>query len=261
MTLHVERHGPPDAPTVLLLHGGGTAGWSWQDQLPALRRAGYRVLVPDLPGHGQSPGPFHMEDAAAQVARLLREEGGSARVVGFSLGAQLGLQLLADHPELFVSALLTGTLAAPMPGGGVMLSGPLRTLLAWYWPQRTARLPLWLNRLTLELPARLGPQLAEDARRMSLDGHLQMTRANLTFRPPGQLAHLQVPVLVLAGARELPIIRRSARQLERLLPHGQARLVPGMLHTWPLSHPQRFNRILLTWLQRGRVASGLRPVN
>lgn len=51
--MHHETSGPPGATPLLLLHGGGVAGWMWEP-LRAHLDPVRRVIVPDLPGHGRS---------------------------------------------------------------------------------------------------------------------------------------------------------------------------------------------------------------
>ena len=59
-----------------------------------------------------------MAGAATAVAELIRSRVGTGRVhvVGFSLGAQVGVQLLATAPELVDRAVLCGTIINAMPG-------------------------------------------------------------------------------------------------------------------------------------------------
>ena len=108
MALYVDEHGPADAPTIVFLHGGGGAGWMWTPQVEALSSE-FHLLVPDLPEQGRSTdgGQFTMASAAAQVADLVRTQshGGRAHVVGLSEGAQVAVQLLADAPEVVLSAI------------------------------------------------------------------------------------------------------------------------------------------------------------
>jgi pimeloyl-ACP methyl ester carboxylesterase len=258
MNLHVERIGPPDAPRVLLLHGGGLSSWSWQEQLPALH--GCRALIPDLPGHGQSPGPLRLMGAARQLADLLEEEGGAARVVGLSLGSQLALTLLEQSPELLLGALLSGTLALPIPGG-VWLSGtPNRLLTQVVWPIRNARLFLEANRRELEVPARHAQALAADTRNLSQETYLDIMRENMAFRPGPSLAHCLVPVTLLVGSREAGVLKRSAQSLTQLLPLARAYTVPGVNHLWPLSHPEKFNAVLKAWLAGEELPGWLEPL-
>lgn len=68
---------------MLLLHGGGVAGWMWEPLRTHLGE-GVRVIVP-MPGHGCRPGRDlcpHGDDHG--LARVLEQEGRTATIVGFS---------------------------------------------------------------------------------------------------------------------------------------------------------------------------------
>ena len=54
LRMHVVEAGPPDGPPVLVLHGWPQHWYQWRHQIPALADAGYRVIVPDLRGFGQT---------------------------------------------------------------------------------------------------------------------------------------------------------------------------------------------------------------
>ena len=84
----------------------------WQPQVERL--ADYHLLIPDLPGHGDSTGIrlTSIADAANRIAELIREQahGGKAHVVGLSLGAQVAVYLLAQSPELVDHAVISSAL-------------------------------------------------------------------------------------------------------------------------------------------------------
>jgi pimeloyl-ACP methyl ester carboxylesterase len=99
--LYFRESGAAAAPTIVFLHGGGASGWTW---LPAVERLSeYHALVPDLPeqGRSQDSGPLSIPRAARLVADLIRERahGGKVHLVGLSLGAQIGVELLATSPD------------------------------------------------------------------------------------------------------------------------------------------------------------------
>lgn len=99
-----DAHGPEGAPPVLLLHGLSGARSSWGAVVAALD--GYRLLVPDLRGHGDSPrapdpSAYRVEHYTADVVDLLeRVVGGPSFVVGHSLGGLIAAQLCHDRPDL-----------------------------------------------------------------------------------------------------------------------------------------------------------------
>ena len=116
----VAELGLRGAETVVFVHGGGIAGWSWRPQLPAF--GDYHCLVPDLPGHGRSlgAGVCTVERGAEVVAELIRTcaTGSKAHVVGLSLGGQIAVQLLATLPEVVESAVISGTNVHPVGWAG-----------------------------------------------------------------------------------------------------------------------------------------------
>ena len=114
--MKVSEYGPEDAPVVLLLHGGGVAGWMW-DSLQKVLEEKYKVIVPDLPGHGaSSKNPYLSHDqTVAELQKVLAERGSNAvAVIGFSLGAQLAIALAAAEPGLVGKVMLISAQAKPM---------------------------------------------------------------------------------------------------------------------------------------------------
>ncbi|MFF9349337.1 alpha/beta fold hydrolase [Streptomyces sp. NPDC014734] len=108
---------PADAPPVLLLHGFGSDGnrdWVETGIVGALTDAGRAVIVPDLPGHGDSPAPSAAAGAdapslAATLLAALDEAGAEAfDAVGYSLGARLLWELADAAPGRVRRAVLGG---------------------------------------------------------------------------------------------------------------------------------------------------------
>ena len=105
-TLHYYEGGEyegGEGKTVVLLHGSGSQAGDWYGVMPALRRR-YHVLVPDLPGHGESgpaEGALPVGDLADSLGALLdaRSPGRPAILVGNSLGGWVSLLYASRHPE------------------------------------------------------------------------------------------------------------------------------------------------------------------
>lgn len=91
-----------EGPALLLVHGYGGAAWNFAELAPRL--PGRRLLIPDLPGHGGSPGLPAAPTLAgfADVLAALCEAEGVAEVdvVGHSLGGVVGLRLAERRPQL-----------------------------------------------------------------------------------------------------------------------------------------------------------------
>lgn len=92
--------GPADGFPLVFLHAGGMTRKMWQPQIEAFADK-YRVMVPDLPGHGtQARTPFHLHEAAREVANMISWEAeGPAIVVGLELGGYVAMTLVQQYPE------------------------------------------------------------------------------------------------------------------------------------------------------------------
>jgi pimeloyl-ACP methyl ester carboxylesterase len=99
ITLRVAESGDGDAPPVVLLHGWGASLYMYRFPLDRLARAGYRVIAPDLRGHGLSEKPrtagsYTLDAYLDDVIALLDALGVSqAALVGQSMGGAIALHM------------------------------------------------------------------------------------------------------------------------------------------------------------------------
>ncbi|WP_367615312.1 alpha/beta fold hydrolase [Pseudomonas triticicola] len=108
--LHYEEYGH-GAP-LLLVHGLGSSTLDWEMQIPALA-AHYRVIVPDIRGHGRSDKPRERYSIAAFSADLLalieHLRLGPVHYVGLSMGGMIGFQLAVDQPQVLKSLTIVNS--------------------------------------------------------------------------------------------------------------------------------------------------------
>jgi len=110
--LNIVRHsGPSDLPALLIVHGlfGSARNWG----AIAKRLSDSREVVSvDMRNHGDSPwAESHgYDDLAADLAELLRAEGGRLDVLGHSMGGKAAMMTALQHPEL-VNRLLVADIA------------------------------------------------------------------------------------------------------------------------------------------------------
>jgi pimeloyl-ACP methyl ester carboxylesterase len=111
-----------DGPlSVVLVHGWMTSGAVYDAFLEALDTTGFRVIVPDLRGTGESERPatgHTIETYAAEVLAVADAAGASSFViVGHSMGGQIAAYLAATAPERVRGAALL----CPVPPSGIAL--------------------------------------------------------------------------------------------------------------------------------------------
>jgi pimeloyl-ACP methyl ester carboxylesterase len=115
LDLHGERVAYVDegrGEVLLLLHGMAGSSQTWRSVIKPLSRQ-FRVIAPDLPGHGESTKPrsdYSLGAFAVLLRDLLDELGVSrATIVGHSLGGGVAMQLLYQHPDYAQRLILIGS--------------------------------------------------------------------------------------------------------------------------------------------------------
>ncbi|MFD1214103.1 alpha/beta fold hydrolase [Arthrobacter sp. GCM10027362] len=230
----------------MFLHGGGVAGWMWQRQVEYFG-ATHQVVVPDLPGHGRSgaAGFTTIAAAADRMAGLIRDLGPARRVgvVGFSLGAQIAVDLASRHQGIVDSAVLVSALVLPLPAA--RLAGPLLRSAA---PLRNRR---WFARLqarSMFIPPGMFGDYVRSSGQVSAHSLGNILRENAAYRIPAGWRTSTARTLILAGRQERRVMRRSAAALHAGLPGSELRVLPGCGHGIPLQEPDAFNAITAEWI-------------
>ncbi|MGC1239402.1 MAG: alpha/beta hydrolase [Acidimicrobiales bacterium] len=117
MQLHIREEGSGDR-TAVLIHGATGDGGTWFDTAPNLVSLGYRVLMPDLRGHGESPRAesYDLEEYAGDLVESLPR--GVEIILGHSLGGRV-LSLAIDRllPDRAIYLDPGWTLPATVPEG------------------------------------------------------------------------------------------------------------------------------------------------
>ncbi len=238
---HVQVAG--DGPALLLLHGTGGASHSWRGLWPLLAPR-FRLIAPDLPGHGFSQAlPRPTIDAMARsVAALVRAlDARPAAIIGHSAGAAIALSLVTDDPDPEIAVVGIGAALRPLspaqqllvPGiAGLMRLNPFLVpgfTLAASLPGRTRR---FLERAT-------GSAIdAEGARLYGLlfgcPGHVEAALAMMASWDLVPLARrlpsIANPVLLVHGRRDRAIAPEVTTEAARRLARGRAVLLDALGH-------------------------------
>jgi pimeloyl-ACP methyl ester carboxylesterase len=235
--MHVETWGRDGAQHVLLLHGGGVAGWMWEPTREHLG-AGYALIVPDLPGHDRSAGePYRSHDRAVEQLITLLEGRGAVPVpvVGFSLGAQLAVLLAARRPDLVDRVAVVSAQALPLPAAGPTLAvlGATAGLARREWFAR-------LQAKELFIPPTLIDDYLRTSALITRQTLLAAVGDNIRFTVPPGWAGFPGRALLLAGANERRLMVASAHELHRVRPGSELEIVEGCGHGIPLQRPAWF---------------------
>jgi pimeloyl-ACP methyl ester carboxylesterase len=231
--IHVRAAGEAHAgrePTIVLLHGWVIAG-EYLERAASRLGASRHVLVPDLPGMGQSDRPWRpatVGDLAEGVLAWLDAEG-IERVVlaGHSFGAQVAVKIAMRQPDRIARLVLVSP----------TVDAARRTVRS-----QSARLAL---EALLDRSPRLVAWWLRDLGRHGLERAARTLRQAIGDRPEDSLPFIHVPTLVVRGALDPLVSRRWAREVATLLPDAEYAEVPGATHALPYAAADRFAELLL----------------
>jgi len=249
---HVQAFdGPsPDAPVALLLHGTGASTHSWRDLAPRLATR-FRVLAPDLPGHGFTTTPpargMTLPGMARTLAALLAACGAPAAIiVGHSAGAAVAARMSLDG--LVAPRALVGLNGAYLPLRGLAgrLFSPAARLAA-----APGFVPTLLSRIasspaTLDRMLRGTGSSVDEAGR---DGYARLVRspahvagalgmmANWDLQPLERDLHrLPCSLLMIVGAHDKTVSPSEAQRVLRRVAGARLETMPALGH---LAHEER----------------------
>ncbi|WP_301109151.1 alpha/beta hydrolase [Sporosarcina sp.] len=252
MNRYYKEYGNTEGEILLFIHGGGVDAWMWEQQIPNFNE--YHVLVPTLQGHGARSGDsrFSIHENAAELLELLaqKEQGKPVHIVGFSIGAQICLEMIRLSPNLIHSAMINSALAKPM-----------NYAVPFIKPMISLTYPLIQNRQFARLQAR---QLYVDGeyfeqyytatKKMNSRILTEMLQENLSFSLPVNLESSTTRLLASVGTKETRQVKDSALRLAQLS-NCQSILISDMGHGFPVAQPDMFNRMLSQWIQDNIHAS------
>lgn len=113
--LAYQEDGDKNAPLIVFLHGGGVSSWMWDEQIQYF--SNFHCITIDLPEQGASKYTenFAIPLSAEKVNEIIEKKANGKKVivVGFSLGAQIIIQMLSINSELIDCAFINGTLVRP----------------------------------------------------------------------------------------------------------------------------------------------------
>ncbi len=240
--LHIERQGPENAPTVVLLHHGLGSVRAWKEQIPALLQAGYQVMAYDRWGYGGSEArpaldlPTFATDVEDLHAMLIEYDISQAALVGHSDGGTIALYFAAQHPALVGCVV---TVAAHIHLEPKMEPAFLDINRSFQTDERF----------------RLGLRHAHGDKYEGVfhnwfDGWHRYEF--LTWDMCPILSRIHCPVFVIQGEQDEHATPQHAKDITEAISGAELWIVPSVGHMLPQEHADLFNPRLLQYLDRHR---------
>ncbi|MDH6220722.1 alpha/beta fold hydrolase [Streptomyces pseudovenezuelae] len=243
---------------VVLVHPGYVDHRIFDDQIPALVSAGYRVIAPDVRGHGCSANaskPFRWADDLGALLRHL--DGGPAVLVGACMGAAVVTDTVLEHPELVRAVVVAGggtsvfehtdpwTLERAAESARLVAAGDLTG-----WIETFAKNVAGPHRSVADID----PELVRRMREMAAHTVAKHTVGETNWYVPldapwSRVPKIDVPVLAVHGALDADDGIDMAERFARTVPNGRSVTIEDAGHFPNLERPDAFNAALLDFLR------------
>lgn len=224
--LHYVEQGMGDP--LLLLHGNGEDGSYFVHQIEEFSKD-RRVIALDTRGHGKSPrgsAPFTISQFADDLLAFLDQQGlAQTDILGFSDGGNIALTFALRHPGRVRRLVLNG---ANLDPGGV--------------------------KPAVQLPIVLGYRIASLSRQPKARANAELLGL-MVKEPhiaPAELSKLTMPVLVIAGSRDM-IRNAHTRLIADSIPGARLAVIPGD-HFIANRNPAAFNQAVRAFFQETAVS-------
>ncbi|MGH2684356.1 MAG: alpha/beta fold hydrolase, partial [Actinomycetota bacterium] len=250
-----------EGPPIVLLHGLAATKLSYLPLLPALAKR-YRVIVPDLPGHGESTkrrGSYSPPAFARTVLALMDQLSVErAAVIGNSMGGRIALEVAAEAPDRVEALVLLDPAAAGLPF-------PLYARLLGLLPIGVGAVPVpWRKRLVVagirqlfadpdRLPRNAYLAGADEFIRIYRSGRarvalLSAMRGLMSDEPEAfwdRAAATEARTLILWGQKDRLVPVRLGRQLARRMPDAELVVLPNVGHVPQFEVPEQTRELVL----------------
>jgi abhydrolase domain-containing protein 6 len=247
---------------LVLLHGLGASSFSWRGNIGPLSRH-FRVLAPDLPGHGRTPAAavpdFRLETLTQELLRLLDRCGvDRAALAGNSLGGSLALLLARECPERFPALALLDP--AAFLRRTPRLFYPLRLpLLGWaaasllgHWIIPLALRQIYFRKelITPEVVAGYAPTFRTLANRLAIRRLVCQVEHWPLSRVETLVGRITQPLCLIWGKEDRVLPLSQGIWLKNHLPQAELHVLPEVGHAPQEEAPGLVNDLLLGFLGR-----------
>jgi len=243
-----------DGPAVLLLHPFPVNHEFWLPVAETLSTR-YRIILPDLRGHGESAvgeGPALMSKHAADIARIMDDtDVGRAPLIGVSIGGYLLFEFWR-RSRYRVAALGLCNTKAPADGPEAR-AGRLQAANDVLERGTEPFLESMVQKVFAKITRETRPDLVEGAlhmmRQMSPEGIAQVQRG-MAERPDSvdTLKTINVPTLLITGDEDILTGINEAELMRQHIHGSQLRLIPKAGHYSPWEQPEEAARLIRQFL-------------
>lgn len=251
MGLHYQEAGNTNAALMVFLHGGGVSSWMWRKQIQYFTN--FHCLAVDLPEQGRSRDVlnFSIRTSADNIIELIerKADGKQVIVIGFSLGAQVLIEMLSLKPDLIDCAIINSALVRPIP----LVKKLIRPSIKLTFPLIKNKSFSRLQARTLYVDKEYFKVYYDETCQMKRDTLIRILEENMSFELPPDFKKAKGKILVTVGEKEKAVMKRSARIIVENNSNCTGIIIPSIGHGVSLVKPEFFNGMVEKWIYEREI--------
>ncbi|QNK86412.1 alpha/beta hydrolase [Sporosarcina sp. resist] len=251
MGLYYQEYGDKNAPLMVFLHGGGVSSWMWDKQIQYF--SNYHCITIDLPEQGASKYTenFTIQSSAEIVNELIEKiaNGKKVIVIGFSLGAQITIQMLSINTNLIDYAFINSALVRP----NSFVRKMIRPSIKLTFPLVKIKSFSKLQAKTLYIDEEYLETYYKESTQMKSDTLIRILEENMSFEIPNDFKKAVGKILVTVGEKEKAVMKKSAIDIVSNNSNCTGIIIPNAGHGISLVNPDFFNQMIGKWIQEGTL--------
>ncbi|WP_246027622.1 alpha/beta fold hydrolase [Lysinibacillus antri] len=249
--MYYQEFGNQNAPLIVFLHGGGVSGWMWEKQVQYFQN--YYCIVPDLPEQGKSAGegPFSIQKSAEQINQLIRQKASGQKVIviGFSLGAQVAIQMLSLDAKLIDYAIINSALVLPSP----LIKKLIKPIMKLTYPLIKNKFFSKLQAKSLYIDENNFERYYNESSTINLHTLTRILEENMSFTLPKQFSKAKAKILVTVGEKEKAMMKKSTFKIIESNPNCTGIILSNIGHGLSMANPTYFNQMIEKWICHGSL--------
>ena len=236
--MYFDEYGKENEKVIVMLHGANFVHSFGKQYVLADR---YHIIVPHLMGYGnEADRVFSTDEQINELADFISSLSKKTALVGFSLGAQIGFKLAAEHSELFSCAILVSPWLCKEKE---MIDRVMKANEKQFASFKNKGLCSFIGMMN-GLPKEQRREFVEQMQKVSIETVRNSVDNGITLDSVKGFEAVTIPVIALAGGKEEKAVKDSVIKMAEMNEHCRYEIWEKAAHNIPPLFAKQFNELI-----------------
>lgn len=242
--MYFDEYGDKSRPTIVMIHGMNFVHTFARQYVLSDR---YHIVVPHITGYGnEAETIFITQKAVSDIIEIIRNQNEKVILIGFSLGAQLGLRIVTEIPELIKGAVLVSPWLIKDKDSiqfiTEMNEKPFHLLQKH---KGICKIFGMMNGLSKNQRK----EFSEQMKKVQLETIRNSVNNGIELTTLPKFKEISIPILAIAGEKEQDVMKQSVKQMAASNPNCKCEIWNKAAHNVPSLFAKRFNERIVEFVK------------